>query len=96
VAETVEHADPVHKISVIPRGIAALGYSQQQPMEVRNLLTRSELLDGPPVLLGGRVAEYGMSVRLGPGDLLASPSAALSPGQFRSEQKLHGSEGLSD
>ena len=57
VAESVEHADPVHKISIIPRGIAALGYTQQQPMEDRYLLTRSELIDRLAVLLGGRVAE---------------------------------------
>ena len=57
VAESVEHADPVHKISIIPRGIAALGYTQQQPTEDRYLMTRSELLDRMAVLLGGRVAE---------------------------------------
>jgi cell division protease FtsH len=57
VAESVEHADPVHKISVIPRGIAALGYTQQQPTEDRYLMTRAELLDRLAVLLGGRVAE---------------------------------------
>ncbi len=57
VAESVEHADPVHKISIIPRGIAALGYTQQQPTEDRYLMTRSELLDRLGVLLGGRVAE---------------------------------------
>jgi cell division protease FtsH len=57
VAESVEHADPVHKISIIPRGVAALGYTQQQPMEDRYLMTRSELLDRLAVLLGGRVAE---------------------------------------
>jgi len=57
VAESVEHADPVHKISIIPRGIAALGYTQQQPTEDRYLLTRSELIDRMAVLLGGRVAE---------------------------------------
>jgi cell division protease FtsH len=53
----VEHADPVHKISIIPRGIAALGYTQQRPTEDRYLMTRSELLDRLAVLLGGRVAE---------------------------------------
>ena len=53
----LEHPDPVHKISIIPRGIAALGYTQQQPTEDRYLLTRSELLDRLAVLLGGRVAE---------------------------------------
>jgi cell division protease FtsH len=57
MAESVEHADPVHKISIIPRGIAALGYTQQQPTEDRYLMTRSELLDRLAVLLGGRVAE---------------------------------------
>ena len=57
VAESVEHADPVHKISIIPCGIAALGYTQQQPTEDRYLLTRSELIDRLAVLLGGRVAE---------------------------------------
>jgi len=57
VAESVEHADPVHKISIIPRGIAALGYTQQQPTEDRYLMTRPELLDRLAVLLGGRVAE---------------------------------------
>jgi cell division protease FtsH len=57
MAQSVEHADPVHKISVVPRGIAALGYTQQQPTEDRYLMTRSELLDRLAVLLGGRVAE---------------------------------------
>ena len=57
VAESVEHADPVHKISIIPRGIAALGYTQQQPTEDRYLMTRSELIDRLAVLLGGRVWE---------------------------------------
>jgi len=57
VAESVEHADPVAKISIIPRGVAALGYTQQQPTEDRYLMTRSELLDRLAVLLGGRVAE---------------------------------------
>jgi cell division protease FtsH len=57
VAESVKYADPVHKITIIPRGIAALGYTQQQPTEDRYLMTRSELLDRMAVLLGGRVAE---------------------------------------
>jgi cell division protease FtsH len=57
VAESVEQADPVHKISIIPRGVAALGYTQQQPIEDRYLMTRSELLDRLAVFLGGRVAE---------------------------------------
>jgi cell division protease FtsH len=57
VAESVKHADPVHKISIISRGIAALGYTQQRPTEDRYLMTSSELLDRLAVLLGGRVAE---------------------------------------
>jgi len=51
------HADRVAKISIIPRGIMALGYTQQLPAEDRYLLRRSELLDRLDVLLGGRVAE---------------------------------------
>jgi len=47
----------VSKISIIPRGIAALGYTQQQPTEDRYLMTRAELLGRLDVLLGGRVAE---------------------------------------
>ena len=57
VAELVPGADPVSKISIIPRGIAALGYTQQLPTEDRYLMTRSELLGRIYVLLGGRVAE---------------------------------------
>jgi cell division protease FtsH len=57
VAELVPGADPVSKISIIPRGIAALGYTQQTPTEDRYLMTRSELLARIYVLLGGRVAE---------------------------------------
>src|SRR4029077_873769 len=57
VAELVPGADPVAKISIIPRGVAALGYTQQLPTEDRYLMTRSELLTRIYVLLGGRVAE---------------------------------------
>ncbi len=57
VAESRPHADRVSKISIIPRGIGALGYTQQLPTEDRYLLKRSELLDRLDVLLGGRVAE---------------------------------------
>jgi cell division protease FtsH len=57
VAESRAHADKVSKISIIPRGVAALGYTQQQPAEDRYLMTRAELLDRLDVLLGGRVAE---------------------------------------
>jgi cell division protease FtsH len=57
VAELVPGADPVSKISIIPRGVAALGYTQQLPIEDRYLMTRSELMARIYVLLGGRVAE---------------------------------------
>jgi cell division protease FtsH len=57
VAERVPTADPVHKISIVPRGVAALGYTQQLPTEDRYLLTKQELMDRIAVLLGGRVAE---------------------------------------
>ncbi len=56
-AELLPHVDPVRKVSIIPRGVAALGYTQQLPTEDRYLMTRSELEDRLRVLLGGRVAE---------------------------------------
>ena len=56
-AESRRYADKVSKISIIPRGIGALGFTQQLPTEDRYLLKRSELLDRLDVLLGGRVAE---------------------------------------
>ncbi len=57
VAESLPRADRVHRISIIPRGIAALGYTLQLPTEDRYLLTRSELQDRLAVLLAGRAAE---------------------------------------
>jgi cell division protease FtsH len=57
VAAHSEHADPVHKISIVPRGRAALGYTMQLPNEDQFLLTRGELLDRLRGLLGGRAAE---------------------------------------
>ena len=60
VATSLPSADSVKKISIVPRGIGALGYTMQQPNEKegdRYLLTRSELLDRITVLLGGRAAE---------------------------------------
>jgi len=50
-------ADPVRKISIIPRGIAALGYTIQMPLEDRYLMTKAELLNRITVLYGGRSAE---------------------------------------
>jgi cell division protease FtsH len=57
VARFVEHADPVHRVSIIPRGIGALGYTQQLPEEERYLMSEPELRDRIAVLLGGRSAE---------------------------------------
>jgi cell division protease FtsH len=56
VAELAASAEPVHKVSIVPRGLAALGYMQQTP-EDRNLLQEDELMDRLAVLLGGRAAE---------------------------------------
>jgi cell division protease FtsH len=57
VAAYSKHADPVHKISIVPRGRAALGYTLQLPTEEQFLLTRSELIDRIKGMLGGRSAE---------------------------------------
>ena len=57
VAMSLPGADPVEKISIIPRGVAALGYTMQRPLEDRYLMDRDELRDRMAVLLGGRAAE---------------------------------------
>nr|WP_294529257.1 ATP-dependent zinc metalloprotease FtsH [uncultured Rhodopila sp.] len=57
VAMALPGVDPVQKVSIIPRGIAALGYTMQRPLEDRFLMDRGELLDRMTVLLGGRAAE---------------------------------------
>ena len=57
VATALPGTDPVHKISIIPRGIGALGYTMQRPTEDRFLMTRKELENKMAVLLGGRAAE---------------------------------------
>ncbi len=57
VAAYSPNADPVHKISIIPRGRAALGYTMQVPQENQFLMTRSQLLDRLRGMLGGRAAE---------------------------------------
>jgi cell division protease FtsH len=57
VAEALPTTDKVHRVSIIPRGISALGYTMQLPTEDRYLMTKSELEDRMAVLLGGRVAE---------------------------------------
>ena len=57
VARAIPGSDPVHKVSIIPRGIGALGYTIQRPIEDRFLMSRRELLNKMTVLLGGRAAE---------------------------------------
>ncbi|GGG42903.1 ATP-dependent zinc metalloprotease FtsH [Caldovatus sediminis] len=57
VALALPGVDPVHKVSIIPRGIGALGYTIQRPTEDRFLMTREELENKMMVLLGGRAAE---------------------------------------
>ncbi|MFO7956341.1 MAG: cell division protein FtsH, partial [Candidatus Brocadiia bacterium] len=57
VACLVPGADPVRKVSMIPRGAAALGYTMQMPTEDRYVLRRNELMDRMAVMLGGRSAE---------------------------------------
>ena len=57
VALSIPGSDAVHKISIIPRGIAALGYTMQLPTEDRFLMTSQELKNKIAMLLGGRVAE---------------------------------------
>ena len=57
LAEILPTTDRVHKVSMIPRGLGALGYTMQLPLEDRYLMTRPELLDKITVLMGGRAAE---------------------------------------
>jgi cell division protease FtsH len=57
VAMSLPGVDPVQKVSIIPRGIAALGYTIQRPIEDRFLMDRAELMNRMTVLLGGRAAE---------------------------------------
>jgi len=57
VALGVAKADPVHRVSIIPRSVGSLGVTLQLPTEERHLMTRQELLDRIAVMMGGRVAE---------------------------------------
>jgi cell division protease FtsH len=57
VAEALPTTDKVHRVSIIPRGIGALGYTMQLPTEDRYLMTKTELEDRMAVMMGGRVAE---------------------------------------
>jgi cell division protease FtsH len=57
IASLIQDADKVHKVSIIPRGIGALGYTIQRPTEDRYIMTYQELINKMSVLLGGRMAE---------------------------------------
>jgi len=57
VSSLSAYSEPVHKISIIPRGLAALGYTLQLPLEDRYLMSREELYDKLAGLMGGRAAE---------------------------------------
>lgn len=57
VAASLPSTDPVHKVSIIPRSIGALGYTMQRPTDDRYLITRRELMERMTVLLAGRAAE---------------------------------------
>ena len=73
VALAIPGTDPVQKVSIIPRGIGALGYTLQRPLEDRFLMGRAELRDKMAVLMGGRAAEslIGDDVSTGAADDLA-------------------------
>ena len=71
VASTLPGIDPVHKVSIIPRGVGALGYTIQRPTEDRFLLGRSSLENRIAVLMGGRAAEqliFGGDISTGAAD----------------------------
>ena len=73
------HADPVHRVSIVPRGVAAVGITQQVPAEDRYLITQPELEDRLTVLMGGRAAErliYGELSTGAQNDLLQATALA--------------------
>jgi cell division protease FtsH len=81
VASSLPGQDPVQKISIIPRGIGALGYTLQRPTEDRYLMTRTELENKMATLLGGRAAEQLMFGELSTGaadDLVKATQIARS------------------
>jgi cell division protease FtsH len=93
VALSVAHADPVHRVSIIPRSIGALGHMLQLPTQERYLLTKPELEDRIAVMLGGRGAEdivYDGIVSTGASDDLqrASELARQMVTQFGMSEQL--------
>ena len=80
-AMAMPDVDPVHKISIIPRGIAALGYTMQRPMEEHFLMSYDELVHRMVVLLSGRAAEELIFQRISTGasdDLVKTTEIARS------------------
>ncbi|HEY2616093.1 MAG TPA: ATP-dependent zinc metalloprotease FtsH [Acetobacteraceae bacterium] len=73
VALAIPGSDPIQKVSIIPRGIGALGYTLQRPTDDRFLMGRQELEDRMTVLMGGRAAEtlLGEDISTGAADDLA-------------------------
>lgn len=92
VALAIPGTDPVQKVSIIPRGIGALGYTMQRPTDDRFLMSRQELEDKMAVLMGGRAAEMivGGDVSTGASDDLAK-ATDIARGmvlRFGMDQKL--------
>jgi len=92
VALSIPGTDPIQKVSIIPRGIGALGYTMQRPTEDRFLMSRQELEDKMAVLMGGRAAEMivGDDVSTGASDDLAK-ATDIARGmvlRFGMDQKL--------
>ncbi len=92
VAMALPGTDAVHKVSIIPRGIGALGYTIQRPTEDRYLMTKEELLNKICVMLGGRAAEKLVFGHLSTGaadDLVKATDVARSiVARYGMEEKL--------
>ncbi len=92
VATSLPGVDPVEKVSIIPHGIAALGYTMQRPTEDRFLMDRAELMNRMTVLLGGRAAEtlFYKDVSTGAADDLAKATdiARSMVARFGMDEKL--------
>ena len=89
VATLLPSADPVSKISIIPRSRGALGYTMQMPKEDRYLLSQQELEDQIAVMLAGRAAER---LRAGTGVPPRSPTTV--PARFRSPNRTEAFRGI--
>jgi cell division protease FtsH len=93
VALSLKHADPVYRVSIIPRSIGALGHTLQLPTEEKYLMTAPQLQDQITVMLGGRAAEeliYGGIISTGAADdlLRASESIRQMVTRFGMSEKL--------